>query len=555
MRTLLVLLRFTSRFVRWRQEEAEHGAHCYGTTADPNHDLPEALLPMTTAVTETQELIPDLCRQFGEVTGWPLHFAPLNRPPSEIRAELENRSDCCWFAEISDGSRPAGFLHIESPSAETNPGNLAEATLLAEALSQLLGRLAQTSTQLRQRNRDVATLLNLGLAIPGQDDLAFSLAQLLKAAAHLTGSWSAAFFLLDPATERLRLRAIYNLVRDDVPHPFRELRTGQPDLTALADEPVVMRVKTPGDHPLFPSEMRTAVCAAVQSETVPFGTLWVYDRRAKIYTRRDVQVLQSIAAQVAAVLERSALLRGSEQHERIHRDLKAASETQPDSTLQDLPDDPRYEMAARCTSCYELGGDLCEVMSLSPDRTAIAVGDASGNSIPAAMIMSAVRGALQTHPAEAHETSGLLSRLNRALCNITHSHQFMSLCYGVYDATRRTFTYSNAGHPAPLFIHDGKVTSLESHGLLLGVVPEVAYQQSSLQLSAGDLLVMYSDGISEARSSDHELFKSEGISATVLKHSGESAAKILEAIWNRVDEYMVGGAGGDDRTFLILKVR
>ncbi len=509
---------------------------------------------MPTAVTETPELIPELCRRFGAVTGWPMFFTALDRPPAEIREELENRPEVPWFAEISDGSRPAGFLHLELPAGDA-AGDFDEATRLAQSLAQVLGRLARAATQLSQRNRDVATLLNLGLAVPGQDDLAFSLTQLLQAAAHLTGSWSAAFFLLDPSIARLRLRAIYNLARDDVPQPFRELRAGTPDLTALADEPVVLRTQTPGDHPLLPPEMRTGVGAAVESETAPFGTLWVYDRRAKAYTQRDVQVLQSIAAQVAGVLERSALLRGSEQNERIHRDLIAASETRPDSTLQDLPEDPRYELAGRCTSCYELGGDLCEVIALSGDCTAIAVGDASGNSIPAAMISSAVRGALQAHPAEAHETAGLLSRLNRALCNITRAHQFMSVCYGVYDAVRKTFTYSNAGHPAPLLVRDGQATPLESHGLLLGVVPEVTYQQSVLELRLGDLLVLYSDGISEARSSNNDLFRTKGIAATVLEHPGGSARDVLEAIWHRVDEYLIGGEGADDRTVLVLKVR
>src|SRR5262249_38945765 len=97
-------------------------------------------------------------------------------------------------------------------------------------------------------------------------------------------------------------------------------------------------------------------------------------------------------------------------------------------------------------------------------------------------------------------------------------------------------------------------TALESHGLLLGVVPEVMYQQSVLELHAGDVLVLYSDGISEARSSDNELFKSEGIADTVLAQSGRSAAEILIAIWNRVDDYMIGGEGADDRTVLVLKV-
>ncbi len=510
---------------------------------------------MTTVVTENHELIPEFCRQFGEATGWPMYFTPLNRSPAEIQEELESRTTCRWFARISNGSRPAGFLHLESAADVGAAVNLYEATKFAETVAKLLGRLAQASTQLNQRNKDVAMLLNLGLAIPGQDDLAFSLSQLLKAAAHLTGSWSAAFFLLDPSTERLRLRAVFNLVREDVPLPFRELLTGMADLEALADEPVLLRARTPGDHPLFPPEMRASVCAAVQSETAPFGTLWVYDRRAKIYTPRDVQVLQSLAAQVAAVLERSALLRGSEQHERINRDLKAASETQPDSILRDLPEDPRYDLAARCTSCYELGGDLCEVIPLSPDRTAIAVGDACGNSIPAAMIMSAARGAVQAYPVDADETTDLMSRLNRALCQITRSHQFMSLCYGVFDAVGRTFTYTNAGHPTPLVFRNGAVIPLESHGLLLGVIPEATYQQSVLKLSPGDVLVLYSDGITEARSQAQDLFREEGISTSVLEHSGEQAKAILASLWSKVDEHIVGGEAGDDRTVLVLKVR
>ncbi len=523
---------------------------------------------MTTIAAEPHDLISELCRHFGQVSGWDLQYTPVNRAPDEIRLELEGRAGCCWISEISNGSRVAGFLHLESSDdgparyarldGESVRGDFVEATLLAEILARLLDRLG-ANLQLKHRNHDVATLLELGLTAPAQDNLAFGLTQLLQAAAHLTGSWSAAFFLLDPATERLRLRAVYRLQRDDMPQPFRELRTGTPDLTALADEPVIIAASESGAHPLLPSTIKSAMCAAVQSETAPFGVLWVYDRRGKEFTQRDVHVLQSIAAQVAAVLERSALLRGSEASDRIHRDLKAASDTQPDSTLHDLPHDSRYELAGRCTSRYELGGDLCEAFALSGDRTAIFVGDASGNSIPAAMIMSAIRGAIRTMAAHepAMTESGateLVSRLNRALCGITSSHQFMSLCYGIFDAARRTFTYSNAGHPVPLLIRDGQVQMLESHGLLLGVVPEAQYQSGSVQLVPGDLLVLYSDGITEALSSSQELFKWEGIYATARELRHEPAAKVLEAIWNRVEEHQ-GGAGGDDRTLLVLRVQ
>jgi sigma-B regulation protein RsbU (phosphoserine phosphatase) len=95
---------------------------------------------------------------------------------------------------------------------------------------------------------------------------------------------------------------------------------------------------------------------------------------------------------------------------------------------------------------------------------------------------------------------------------------------------------------------------LESHGLLLGVVPEAHYLSAVVHLSPGDLLVLYSDGITEALSTTQELFKWEGIYATVRGLLHEPAAKVLEAIWKRVEEHQ-SGAGGDDRTLLVLKVR
>jgi sigma-B regulation protein RsbU (phosphoserine phosphatase) len=210
-------------------------------------------------------------------------------------------------------------------------------------------------------------------------------------------------------------------------------------------------------------------------------------------------------------------------------------------------------MAARCTSCYELGGDLCEVIRLSDDRTAIAVGDASGNSIPAAMIMSSVRGALLTHPADEADVAALVSKLNAGLCRIARSHQFMSLCYGVYDAANWRFTYCNAGHPMPLLVRDGQALAFESHGLLLGVLDDTNYVQSTLQLDRGDVLIFYSDGISEARGRNQQLFRGRGIADAVQGLGDATAQQILDAIWDRVDEHQ-GGEMGDDRTLLVLKV-
>src|SRR5260370_35868320 len=127
---------------------------------------------MTSIVAETQDLMSELCRQFGQVSGWDLQFTPAKRAPEEIRLDLENQAGWCWISEINDGSRVAGFLHLESPDhtpdryatpgCESARGDFGEATMLAEVLARLLERLAQTAAQLKQRNHDVATLLELG---------------------------------------------------------------------------------------------------------------------------------------------------------------------------------------------------------------------------------------------------------------------------------------------------------------------------------------------------------------------------------------------------------
>jgi sigma-B regulation protein RsbU (phosphoserine phosphatase) len=509
---------------------------------------------MTLLAANNADLATDLCRQFSRVTGWPLRFTAADRTFENQQSELKHDPECRWFRMIGDESRPAGFLQLQPPEPGIEHIDFSEVTDFAANLARMLERLADAHAQLSLRNKDVSTLLNLGLAIPSQDDLAFALSQLLKAATHLTNSRSAAFFLLDTSTSRLKLRGVYQLAPDAVPCALRELRTSRPDLRALSSAPVALWSAAPGGHPLFPAQMRRAMIAAVESEHIPFGTLWVYDRRAKSYTQRDMRVLQSIAAQVAAVLDRSALIHGDQVRQRLCRDVRAASEGLTDGNLQELPVDCRFDVAARCTSRYELGGDLCEVIRLSSDRTAIAVGDASGNSIPAAMIMSSVRGALLTHLADENNVAELVSKLNSGLCRITRSHQFMSLCYGVFDAAHWRFSYCNAGHPMPLLVRDGQAMAMESHGLLMGVLDDTHYVHSTLQLDRGDLLIFYSDGISEARGGNQQLFTSHGIVEAVRGKSDATARQILDAIWERVDLHTGAGETGDDRTLLVLKL-
>ncbi len=504
---------------------------------------------------DTQSLFPAVCRQFSHATGWTLAFLRAEGDFDTLEARFANDSDCCWFTEITDGREPIGVLYL-TPSEHLHPAcTFVQVTDLADTIADLLNRLCTSTRRLEVRNDDVSTLVHLGMAVPGQDNLAWALTQVLKAAVQLTTTRSAAFFLLTPDTKRLKLRAVYQLGAAQVPHTERHLGDSSADLTALGSGPVELVSGEGSAEAFLPDGYRVGMCVGVQSETMPIGTLWVYDRRSREFTDRDRHVLQSISRQIAAVLERVALLRHTETHDRLARDIKTASQSQPASTPHtELAPDSRFEIAARCASCYELGGDLCELIPINANELAIVIGDASGNSIPAAMIMSAVRGAVRTNPVGADDVSSLMQRLNDALTAITRSHQFMSLCYGVYNAELRTFTYSNAGHPPPLLVRGGQTFSFSSHGLLLGVMRDVAYDTSVVQLEAGDFLVGYTDGISEARSRAQQMFRSEGIADAVLHCTPGTAEQIVASVWKRVETHMAGGELGDDRTLLVLRV-
>ncbi|MEX0718906.1 MAG: GAF domain-containing SpoIIE family protein phosphatase [Planctomycetaceae bacterium] len=514
------------------------------------------------AVSDGADWITGICRRFSDATGWLLEFVPCatGEAPSDPDREGEAEDyGALWSAEIDDGERVLGRMRIVAPDEFDPEWSFTSIGALAEVLARMVRRCATMQHALETRAREVSTLVDIGRSLSRDDDPRQALGQLLRAACQLTRFRAAAFFLLDPLVQRLQLRGVHPGPFDSPASTDRPLRQHPPDLRALTGGRMTLdRREDDRSADWLPPGMALGVCLPVQSDGGPIGTLWVYDRRRREPEDRELHVLDSIAAQIAAVLERSVLLRESAVQHRLKQDLLVASEFQSRDVVPELPAEWNVELAGLCTSRWEIGGDLCEIIPLAGDRLLIAVGDASGDSIPAALVMSAVRGALRSladdEDGRVESPAAIAARLNRALCRITPAHQFMSLVCGVLDVRERSFAYTNAGHPTPLHARGGAIVPLESHGMLLGILPDAAYAASRSALSPGDLLVFYSDGVTEAMSRRQQMFRSEGIAGVLRSRRGDSARAVHDAICAELSEHMLGSDDADDRTLLVVRM-
>jgi sigma-B regulation protein RsbU (phosphoserine phosphatase) len=514
---------------------------------------------MTLTAAGSQAWIRDTCRQFSDAIGWELQFVPPNGGrDDEMEARLRSDPSTGWFSEISDGHERIGFLRLALPEDASNDRSFNSVGDLAEAFAKLISRSATAARLADSRTDDVTTLVDIGRSVPTERNLVEALQRLLEGATQLTAFRSCAFFLLDPSTERLKLRAHSHRDQPLVPAATRSLSENPPDLQALSRGRAIF-----GNDEItqvaawLPVGTATAVCLAVGSETGPIGTLWVYDRRRRQPSDREMHVLESISVQVAALLERVVLLRESAAQHRLQRDLQLASQSQSSHVSAPLPAGSGIEAAVRSTSRFEIGGDLCELIPISQGRTALAIGDASGHGVSASIVMSSVRGALHALALDLRSPLSpdeVLVRVNHALHSITPAHQFMSLLYGVIDVRQMLFTYSNAGHPSPVLMRLGGPVQLDSHGMLLGVVPDTTYGSSQLAISPSDTLIAFTDGVSEAMNGKRKMFRSDGIIEVLRVHQGQPPRVILEAIWADLVTHLDGNTGHDDASLIVVRV-
>jgi sigma-B regulation protein RsbU (phosphoserine phosphatase) len=211
--------------------------------------------------------------------------------------------------------------------------------------------------------------------------------------------------------------------------------------------------------------------------------------------------------------------------------------------------------SARCRQVGELGGDCYDFVPLPHNRLALAVGDAPGKGFAAALMIANVQSSLRTAASFAEsDGAAVLGAVNRQVYACSLADRYATLFYGVFDGATRTLRYVNAGHNPPMVIRrDGSIIWLETGGPPVGMFQDFTYEQSAVRLNPGDLVLAYTDGLTEAVNPAGEEWGVEGLRRAATESKAHSADDMVEAIFASMDEFS-RGRQTDDATVVVLRV-
>ncbi len=233
------------------------------------------------------------------------------------------------------------------------------------------------------------------------------------------------------------------------------------------------------------------------------------------------------------------------------RDLAEALKIQRRLLPQQIPQVDGWEIAASWQPASGVGGDCFDAIRFSDGRLAISIADVVGKGIPAALLMSNLQAAVRAFASEAVEPQALCQQVNRILCGNIAEGRFISFFYAVLDAAHGVLTYANAGHYLPALVRvDGSVERLGAGGPVLGVIGGAEYEQAHVLLAPGDRLVIFTDGLTEARNADDDEFGETRLIDAAVHHRACSAPALQARLVDAVAAF-TGGRLQDDATLIV----
>jgi phosphoserine phosphatase RsbU/P len=275
------------------------------------------------------------------------------------------------------------------------------------------------------------------------------------------------------------------------------------------------------------------------------------------FSAKDHEVLKGVAGQMALVIENAKLAERMIEHQRLQAELALAAEVQRSLLPVNVPSVEGFELCGFCQPAQQVGGDYYDFVPLDAQRTGIAIADVAGKGIAAALLMSVVQASLRGQLMGAgRETIGdMVKILNRLICGSVSSARYVTFFYAQLETADSGVRFINAGHNAPLIYQCDKrdFRTLNDGGPVLGLFPDATFNEGWAQLNSGDVLVAYTDGVTEAENADQEEFGEERLRTAISAVADRSAREILDDVSSEVTAWSRGVRQHDDLTILVLR--
>jgi len=299
---------------------------------------------------------------------------------------------------------------------------------------------------------------------------------------------------------------------------------------------------------------RSEMVAPIISNDEVIGVFDLESDELNAYSEDDLDVLMMLASQVAIIIEKVMLHEQLIEKKRLEGQLEVARQVQLELLPPNDPYLPGYDISAYNFPTEEVSGDYYDWVAIFDDQIAIVIAHVSGKGVLAALLMAFLRASLRAATHVGYATHISMAKVNYLLWESIERNQFVTAFYGILDAANRTLSYSNAGHNPPLLINEeGEPRFIERGGLPLGMFRDTRYYEYFLSLEPGEMLVLYTDGATEALNPAGEEFGRDRLAEVVKADRSLTAREVVASLEREVLKWTDGVGATDDVTFFVIK--
>jgi sigma-B regulation protein RsbU (phosphoserine phosphatase) len=364
-----------------------------------------------------------------------------------------------------------------------------------------------------------------------------------------------AIFLVEP--EAGELKSIYTVGYDPQFSEKIQLKIGQGLVGHVANtnQPVIVPDVTKNEHYVNANPAtRSEIVVPIMIDDRLVGVINLESENLNAYDPYTISLISAFASQAAVSLERTFMHESLIAGKKLEEQLNVARIIQRSFLPKADPVIPGYDICGTNVSSLQVGGDYYDFIRIVEDQLGIVIGDVSGKGVPAALIMASFRASLIAEIRNNYSIRAICEKVNVLLCESLEPGNFVTAVYGVLDSKNHILTFANCGHDLPILLKkNGQIDYFREGGPVLGLSPDSKYDSRAIMLNPGEIIVLYTDGVTEVFNEAGEQFGQSRLVDLVKKHKNEKAQKIQEIVFEQVKSFASKDHNFDDLTMIILK--